>query len=89
MHSGGETGFRSTAQSFAHLNAPDPSQWARMSGTPKPIAGVNQDLQLEGMRQRNPGSLGLIEGPRVKQENDLAGKAEPLEQLAKTQAGKV
>ena len=67
-----------------HLNVPDPSQWARMSGIPEPIAGVNQNLQLKGMRQRNPGSLGLIEGPRVKQENDLAGKAEPLEQLAKT-----
>jgi hypothetical protein len=36
-----------------------------MSGTPTPIAGVNQDLQKEGMRQRNPGALGLIEGPRV------------------------
>jgi len=29
--------------------------------------GVDQSLQLAGMRERNPGSLGLIEGPRVKQ----------------------
>jgi uncharacterized linocin/CFP29 family protein len=48
-----------------HLNAPDPTQRARISGTPTPIAGVSQSLQIEGMRQRNPGSLGLIEAPRV------------------------
>jgi hypothetical protein len=47
------------------LNAPAPGQWTLVSGTPKPIAGGTHDLQLTGMRQRNPGSLGLIEGPRV------------------------
>jgi uncharacterized linocin/CFP29 family protein len=47
------------------LNAPAPGQWALVSGTPTPIAGGTHDLQLTGMRERNPGSLGLIEGPRV------------------------
>jgi uncharacterized linocin/CFP29 family protein len=47
------------------LNAPAPDQWTLVSGTPAPIAGGSHDLQLTGMRQRNPGSLGLIEGPRV------------------------
>jgi uncharacterized linocin/CFP29 family protein len=47
------------------LNAPPPGQWTLVSGTPTPIAGGTHDLQLTGMRQRNPGSLGLIEGPRV------------------------
>jgi uncharacterized linocin/CFP29 family protein len=45
-----------------------PSEWAPMSGTPRPIAGVHQRQQKEGMRQRNPGALGLIEGPRVARE---------------------
>ncbi len=65
-----------------HLNALAPSQWAPMSGTPTPIAGVDQSLQIEGMRQRNPGSLGLIEGPRMEREKELAKKAEPAEQAA-------
>jgi uncharacterized linocin/CFP29 family protein len=53
-----------------YLTALAPSQWAPMSGTPTPIAGVNQSLQIEGMRQRNPGALGLIEGPRVAREEE-------------------
>lgn len=48
-----------------YLKALVPREWASMSGTPTPIAGVDQGRQKEGMRQRNPGSLGLIEGPRV------------------------
>jgi uncharacterized linocin/CFP29 family protein len=59
------------------LNALDSSQKARISGIPKPIADVNQNLQIEGMRQRNPGSLGLIEAPRVER---LATEAERAEQ---------
>jgi Encapsulating protein for peroxidase len=43
---------------------------------------VNQSLQIEGMRQRNPGALGLIEGPRVEREKELAKEAEPAEQEA-------
>jgi uncharacterized linocin/CFP29 family protein len=54
----GHPGYR---PELAHLNALD------LSGTPMPIAGGTHDLQLKGMRQRNPGSLGLIEGPRVQQ----------------------
>src|SRR5512132_899175 len=45
-----------------------PSAWAPMDGTPRSIAGVNQGLQKEGKRQRDPGALGLIEGPRVERE---------------------
>jgi uncharacterized linocin/CFP29 family protein len=51
------------------------SQWAPMSGTPTPIAGVDQRYQIEGMLQRNPGALGLIEGPRVKREREQARQA--------------
>jgi uncharacterized linocin/CFP29 family protein len=61
---------------LAHLNAPDASRRAHISGTPTPIEGVDQNLQLEGMRQRNPGSLGLIGAPRVV----LAKEAEQAEQ---------
>jgi uncharacterized linocin/CFP29 family protein len=57
---------------LAHLNVPKPSQRARLSGTPTPIEGVDQDLQIKGMRQRNPGSLGLIGGPRAEQQQNAA-----------------
>src|SRR5215471_11057600 len=57
---------------LAHLNASDSSQRARISGTPKLIKGLNHDLQVEGMRQQNPGSLGLIGGPRVEQQQNAA-----------------
>jgi uncharacterized linocin/CFP29 family protein len=40
--------------------------WAPVSGGPRPIAG--QGMQRLGMRQRNPGALGLVEGPRVEEE---------------------
>ena len=46
---------------LAHLNAPESS----ISGTPTPIAGASHDVQIKGMRQRNPGSLGLIGAPQV------------------------
>ena len=45
------------------------SGWAPVSGGPRPIA--DQDMQRRGMRQRNPGALGLVEGPRVEQEEAL------------------
>jgi uncharacterized linocin/CFP29 family protein len=64
---------------LAHLNAPDSSQRARISGTPTPIAGASQGVQIEGMRQRNPGSLGLIEAPRVER---LGAEAEQARQQA-------
>jgi uncharacterized linocin/CFP29 family protein len=53
-----------------YLDHLTPSEWAPMSGTPRPIAGVDQIRQKAGMRQRNPGSLGLIEGPRVEREEN-------------------
>jgi uncharacterized linocin/CFP29 family protein len=65
-----------------YLTALTSSQWAPMNGTPTPIEGVDQRLQKEGMRQRNPGALGLIEGPRVEREKELAKEAEPAEQEA-------
>jgi uncharacterized linocin/CFP29 family protein len=62
-----------------HLNAADSSQRARISGTPTPIVGASQSLQIEGMRQRNPGSLGLIDAPRVER---LGAEAEQARQEA-------
>jgi uncharacterized linocin/CFP29 family protein len=64
-----------------------PIGWAPMTGTPTPIAGADQSLQIEGMRQRSPGALGLIEGPRVKREEELAQEAEPAEQEAERARG--
>ena len=61
---------------LAHLNASASSQRARISGTPKSIKGLSHDDQVEGMRQQNPGSLGLIGGPEVKQLQNAA-KARP------------
>jgi uncharacterized linocin/CFP29 family protein len=48
-----------------YLDQLTPSGWHPVSGTPRPIRDDNQDLQKQGMRHRNPGALGLIEGPRV------------------------
>jgi len=59
-----------------YLNDLTPNQWAPMSGTPTPIANADQGLQKEGMRQRNPGSLRLIEGPRVTLQEKHAKQAE-------------
>jgi uncharacterized linocin/CFP29 family protein len=63
-----------------YLTALTPSQWAPMNGTPTPIEGVDQRLQKEGMRQRNPGALGLIEGPRVEREDEVQQAEEALQQ---------
>jgi uncharacterized linocin/CFP29 family protein len=66
-----------------YLKALASSEWAPMSGTPTPIAsaGQSQSLQVEGMRQRNPGALGLIEGPRVEGEE----KAQQAQQAQQAQ----
>jgi hypothetical protein len=69
-----------------HLNAQHRSQRARISGTPTPIAGVSQSLQIEGMRQRNPGSLGLIDAPRVERLGAAAEKARQEAEQAKHKA---
>jgi hypothetical protein len=47
-----------------------PNEWAPISSTPSSIEGLEQSLQKEGMRQENPGALGLIEGPRVEREEN-------------------
>jgi len=70
----GHPGYR---PELAHL---DPSQGARISGTPTPIAGVTQDLQLEGMSRRNPGALGLIEAPMVVLEKKATRARQEAEQ---------
>jgi uncharacterized linocin/CFP29 family protein len=83
----GHSGYR---PELAYLNARDPSQGARISGTPTPIEGGSQDYQITGMLQRNPGSLGLIGAPReelakeVKRAEQSQRQAEKEQQLAPT-----
>jgi hypothetical protein len=72
----GHPHYRPAVPYLDHLT---PSEWAPISGTPRPIAGVDQIRQKEGMRQRNPGSLGLIEGRRVEREEKHAKHAEQAE----------
>jgi uncharacterized linocin/CFP29 family protein len=79
----GHPGYR---PKLANLYGQDPDHGARISGTPKPIEGVSQKYQIDGMRQRDPGSLGLIEGPRVQREEELAAEAEPAERAAERAA---
>lgn len=74
-----KTGLPDYRPALPYLDNLTPSEWAPMSGTPRPIAGVDQIRQKEGMRQRNPGSLGLIEGPRVTREEKHAKQAEQAE----------
>jgi len=72
-HKGGLPGYR---PELAHLNDPQhSSQRARISGTPKSIKGIPHELQVDGMRQRNPGSLGLIGGAPVGQLQNAAKAA--------------
>jgi uncharacterized linocin/CFP29 family protein len=63
-----------------YLDHLTPSEWAPISGTPRPIAGVDQIRQKEGMRQRNPGSLGLIGASRVEREHNYAKQDEQAQQ---------
>lgn len=69
---GEEAGLPDYRPDLAHLNASASSQRARISGTPKSIKGLSHDDQVEGMRQQNPGSLGLIGGPRPEQQQNAA-----------------
>jgi uncharacterized linocin/CFP29 family protein len=69
---GEKAGLPDYRPDLAHLNASDSSQRARISGIPKSIEGLDHDLQVKGMRQQNPGSLGLIGGPRVEQQQNAA-----------------
>ena len=64
-----KAGFPHYRPDLHYLDNLTPKEWAPMSGTPRPIDGVKQDLQLKGMRHRNPGALGLIEGPRMERED--------------------
>jgi uncharacterized linocin/CFP29 family protein len=73
----GHPHYRPALPYLDHLT---PSGWAPINGTPRPIAGVDQIQQKEGRRQRNPGSLGLIDAPRVEREYDYKKQAERVEQ---------
>jgi uncharacterized linocin/CFP29 family protein len=59
-------GFPHYRPDLPYLDQLTPKGWAPISGTPRPIDEGNQTLQKDGMRHRNPGVLGLIEGPRMK-----------------------
>jgi uncharacterized linocin/CFP29 family protein len=78
-----KTGLPDYRPDLHYLDHLTPREWAPLSGTPRPIAGVDQgvdqSLQKEGMRQRNPGSLGLIEGARVMREEKHAKQTEQAE----------
>jgi uncharacterized linocin/CFP29 family protein len=58
-------GFPHYRPDLPYLDQLTPKEWAPISGTPRPIDEENQRLQKDGMRHRNPGALGLIEGSRV------------------------
>jgi hypothetical protein len=60
---------------FGHLNTPDSGLRARISGAPKLIKGLSHDDQVEGIRRQNPGSLGLIGGSSVEQQQNAAQAA--------------
>src|SRR6266436_4638825 len=70
-----------------YLDHLTPSEWAPMSRTPRPIAGVDHIRQKEGRLQRDPGSLGLIGAPRVEREYNYAKQTEQAEQ-AQQRAGR-
>jgi uncharacterized linocin/CFP29 family protein len=75
-----KTGLPDYRPDLSYLKALTPGEWAPMRGTPRPIEGVDQKWQIEGMRQRNPGSLGLIEAPRVERDHNYTKQAEYAEQ---------
>jgi uncharacterized linocin/CFP29 family protein len=73
----GKAGLPGYRPMLAYLDAQgNDSQRVRISGTPTVVKGQTHDEQLEGMRQQNPGSLGLIGGPDAGQRQDAA-KARP------------
>jgi hypothetical protein len=73
-------GFRTTVQSPLS-GSPDPQRMGPYEWHPKADRGtLDQRLQKEGMRQRNPGSLGLIEAPRVEREHIYTKQAEQVRQ---------
>jgi uncharacterized linocin/CFP29 family protein len=68
-----ENGLPHYRPALAYLNAGDnDTKRARISGTPAQIDGLDRNVQLARMRERNPGSLGLIEGPRVQKAQPAA-----------------
>jgi uncharacterized linocin/CFP29 family protein len=59
----GLPGYRPALPYLEYLT---PNEWGPMSGTP--TEGVKENLQIEDMRHRSPGALGLIEAPWVERE---------------------
>jgi uncharacterized linocin/CFP29 family protein len=59
-------------------------EWPFLKGAPKPIA--NHETQLQGLRRRNPGALGLLEG--ATQDGQLGEKptVQPLDNKGLTRA---
>src|SRR5690348_6786467 len=66
----GLPGYRPALPYLEYLT---PSEWAPVSGTP--MEGVKESLQIEDMRHRNPGALGLIEAPWVARKAKRAAQA--------------
>jgi hypothetical protein len=73
-----KTGHPDYRPDLPYLDHLTPSEWAPMSGTPRPIAGVDQIRQRDGRRQRDPGSLGLIGAPRVEREHNSTEQAKQV-----------
>jgi uncharacterized linocin/CFP29 family protein len=73
-----KTGLPDYRPDLPYLENLTPGEWATMSGTPRPIAGVDQIRQRDGRRQRDPGSLGLIGAPTVEREHNSTEQAEQV-----------
>jgi uncharacterized linocin/CFP29 family protein len=86
-----KTGLPYYRPALPFLDHLGPKEWAPMSGTPTPIASANQNqsLQKVGMRQRNPGALGLIEGPRMEREEEQPKRDEQDQQTTLAEQGLV
>jgi uncharacterized linocin/CFP29 family protein len=61
-----KAGLPSYRPSSSYLRPVVEREWPFLRGVPKPITIYS--TQMEGLGQRNPGALGLIEGPRVARE---------------------
>jgi len=70
---GKKAGLPGYRPALPYLERLTPNEWAFMSGTP--MEGAKQGLQIEDMRHRNPGALGLIEAPWVARKAKRAAQA--------------
>jgi uncharacterized linocin/CFP29 family protein len=86
LASGAEVGRPFYRPSSAYLDDLIKRNWAAVQGTPRPIA--DQDTQKQGLRGRNPGALGLIEGPRVSRDEEQAQKVQKTQRPKKGKKAK-